>query len=610
MITLLADHLWQPTLVAAVIGVLVVTLRGNRPQVRYRLWLAASMKFLVPLAVLVAIGTGVGRRLPDVVLQPELTGVIGTMSQPFSAGPGRPAAQRGEPDRLAAVRRVASITLMALWLTGALAILVTWWVRWCRVAAAVRTALPLESGRELEALRRLERAYGRPRAMALVSSNTSFEPGVFGIVTPVLLWPRSISEHLDDRQIEAIIAHELAHAGRRDNLAAALHMIVQAVFWFHPVVRWIGKRLLDERERACDEDVIRRVGCVPQTYAEGILKTCELYIESPLACVAGVTGSNLKRRIEEIMNNDAAAAMTGWRKLLLLTTALVVTCVPIAVGVLTAPRARAQTSATAIGRPFTAVSIKPNTSGDSRFNANEWTPDGKFVAKNTTVNMLIRNLYPMPGGRMMGQPRWVNTDRFDIEAQADGQPDREQRRAMVRRLLADYFQLQLHNETQQLPIYALVLVTRDGTTGPRLRSSTPECVAAAEALHSGTAPPPRFGGPSEPSQVPCGGVSSRTGTITARAATMEKIAGGFALLLGRVVVDQTGLTGHFDADVAFTPATVPPSPPPTVRGGYGMAVPFIGPAFFAAVEEQLGVRLDPQTGPVDLLVIDRVERPQ
>jgi uncharacterized protein (TIGR03435 family) len=206
----------------------------------------------------------------------------------------------------------------------------------------------------------------------------------------------------------------------------------------------------------------------------------------------------------------------------------------------------------------------------------------------------------------------MNTERFDIEAQAEGQPDKEQRRAMLRRLLADYFQLKTHNETQQLPIYALVLVTRDGTTGPKLRPSTPECIAAAEALHSGTLPPPLpAAGPPEPGQVPCGAVSSRPGTFTARAATMAEIAaGGFAPLLGRVVVNQTGLTGHFDADVAFTRATEPPPPPPIARGGYGMASPFIGPAFFTAVEEQLGLRLDPQTGPVDLLVIDRVEKPQ
>ena len=75
-------------------------------------------------------------------------------------------------------------------------------------------------------------------------------------------------------------------------------MVVQAIFWFHPLVWWIGARLVDERERACDEDVIR-LGSEPEVYAESILKTCEFYVESPLACVAGVTGSDLKKRIEQ-----------------------------------------------------------------------------------------------------------------------------------------------------------------------------------------------------------------------------------------------------------------------------------------------------------------------
>jgi beta-lactamase regulating signal transducer with metallopeptidase domain len=98
------------------------------------------------------------------------------------------------------------------------------------------------------------------------------EPGVFGWRSPVLLWPRGIEERLTDLQIDAIVAHEIAHMRRRDNLTSALHMIVQAIFWFHPLTWWIGTRLVDERERACDEDVLRG-GSRPDVYAESILKT-------------------------------------------------------------------------------------------------------------------------------------------------------------------------------------------------------------------------------------------------------------------------------------------------------------------------------------------------
>ncbi len=110
---------------------------------------------------------------------------------------------------------------------------------------------------------------------------------------PVLLLPEGIEERLDVGQLDAILAHELCHVRRRDNLTAAIQMVAQSVFWFHPLVWWVGERLIEERERACDEEVLRRGGS-PRVYAEAILNVCKLYMELPLACVSGVTGSNLK----------------------------------------------------------------------------------------------------------------------------------------------------------------------------------------------------------------------------------------------------------------------------------------------------------------------------
>ena len=117
--------------------------------------------------------------------------------------------------------------------------------------------------------------------------------------------PNGIVDCFTAREMEAIVAHELCHVRRRDNLVAAIHMAVEAVFWFHPLVWWVGARLVEERERACDEEVLRSGGD-PRVYAEGILKICELYLASPLACVSGVTGGDLKRRIEAIMSEHVA----------------------------------------------------------------------------------------------------------------------------------------------------------------------------------------------------------------------------------------------------------------------------------------------------------------
>jgi len=119
------------------------------------------------------------------------------------------------------------------------------------------------------------------------------------------------------------VAHELCYVRRRDNLATVIHMAVEVVFWFHPLVWWLGARLIGERERACDEEVLRNGG-EPRAYTEGILKICELYLASPLACVAGVTGGDLKRRIEAIMSNRAAHRLNYAKKAILADAAIAV----------------------------------------------------------------------------------------------------------------------------------------------------------------------------------------------------------------------------------------------------------------------------------------------
>ena len=143
------------------------------------------------------------------------------------------------------------------------------------------------------------------------------EPGVFGIFRPVLVWPAQLSAQLDNRHIEAIdIAHELAHVRRRDNLTALLHMLTEAVFWFHPLVWWMERQMVKEREQACDEAVVA-MGGGAETYAESLLKTCWFCIESPLPCVSGVTGADLKRRVADIIAGRALVRMTWPKKLLL-----------------------------------------------------------------------------------------------------------------------------------------------------------------------------------------------------------------------------------------------------------------------------------------------------
>jgi beta-lactamase regulating signal transducer with metallopeptidase domain len=321
----LANHLWQSTLFAGVAGLLTLGLRRNRAAVRYGLWLAASLKFLIPFSILVGIGHQLKWALPAEIAKPQVISVVGQIGRPFS--PANPDFAQGftqitPASKPSPVSSGLPAVLFYLWLGGSGFVLFLWLRDWLHVrrTLGVASPLPLDAG------------------IAAMSSQSALEPGIVGIFRPVLLLPEGIHERLTADQLKAILVHEQCHVRRRDNLAAAVHMIVETLFWFHPLVWWIERRLVDERERACDEEVLRVTG-EPQTYAEGILNVCKFYKESSLVCVSGVTGSNLKTRIEEIMTNRITRKLGLARALLLIVAGLLVVVVPVAFGMVHASRA-------------------------------------------------------------------------------------------------------------------------------------------------------------------------------------------------------------------------------------------------------------------------------
>ena len=330
----MANHLWQSTLFAALAAILTLAFKKNQARVRHHLWLAASLKFLVPLSLLI----GLGRRLasPRFSLSGRsgLFSVVEGFSQPFTFVVVAPA---NHATNAASLLALLPGLIAAVWLCGFVTVVILWSVRWRRVAAAASRSAPMEQGREVDALRQLEKIGGVRRPMAfLLSRDSALEPGIFGIFRPVLLWPATISEHLQDSHLKAILAHEVSHARHRDNLAAALHMMVEAIFWFHPMVWWLGARLVEERELACDEEVLQ-LGNPPSIYAESILKTCEFCVGSPLACVSGVTGAELKKRIVRIMTPTLAEKLSPGRRLLLASVGVAAVAGPVLFGLWNTP---------------------------------------------------------------------------------------------------------------------------------------------------------------------------------------------------------------------------------------------------------------------------------
>ena len=315
----LANHIWQSTIVGVAAGMLALLFRNNSASVRYWIWFAAAMKFLVPFAAL----TAVANALP--LPQP-----------PASAGEAlEAAAVMFRSSALPPMSAAASTFVVAVWLSGAFVVLVRWLWQWIRVAGDVGQSLPITDGVVHDTLRRIERAEGIRKPTVIVASSGSIEPGVIGIRAPALVWPRHLTTGLSGAHIEAIVAHEVCHIVRRDNLLALAQMAASAMFWFHPLVWWIGARLVDERERACDERVLA-MGRPPATYAESILRVCRLCIASPLVNVPGVTGGHLKTRIVRIMKNAPASPLDVRRKTALVLAALLMAFAPIAAGISTA----------------------------------------------------------------------------------------------------------------------------------------------------------------------------------------------------------------------------------------------------------------------------------
>ena len=616
MTELIANHVWQSTVFAAGIALLTLAFRRNRAHVRYWLWLAASVKFLIPFAALLWIGTQI-ELVPVERSGQAIVGILDNVAQPFTQPEPERITLRGRPAPPPPQAPFTTLVVggfTVIWPLGSLAVLLVWAVRWRRVAVAVRNAAPISSGPTLDALRRLE---GDAPRVRLVSSNQAVEPGVFGIVRPVLMWPAGIEDRLSDEQIEAILAHELVHVRRRDNLAAVVHMLVEAVFWFHPLVWWVGARLIDERERACDEDVVRQ-GTAPDVYAESILKTVRFYVESPLVCVSGVTGSDLKKRVEHIMKHDGTFVLSIARRIALVTALIASIAIPVAIGILTSPRLAAQIVAPAADSPtYEVASIRPNNNPGGRMGGS--AGPGRLSMTGMPVRRLMTQAYEIHDSQIIGGPDWLGSQGFDINATTTGTPSPEDRRMMTKTLLRDRFKLVFHTEKRDLPIYALVTQRSDGRLGPGLkRIPDDECPPPGSPRGARPGgPPPPAASPFDPNAVaPCGSIIFGPGRLLAHGVPIDMLARSLANLpaitsFNRPVTNLTKLEGAYDFDFRFTNEFGRGGPPPVSgpAAAPNAITPGDEPALFTALQEQLGLKLNPQRATLDVLVIDSIDRP-
>ena len=267
---------------------------------------------------------------------------------------------------------------------------------------------------------------------------------------------------------------------------------------------------------------------------------------------------------------------------------LTLLCFAVVVGALRAqaPPANAQPLS------FEVASVRRNTSGSLIVN---FALEGnRYIGTNVSVKDLLTTVYaPVPRALIVGGPGWINTDRFDIVGVADGMPGYPEVVQMIRSLLIERFQLAVHSEARQGDVYDLLLARSAAELGPMLQPPTADCaVTTADNQRC-----PRF---------------VLAGKMRGTAITMAELAGMLEPWTEqRIVRDRTGLTGRYDVELTWTPDRLGPLPPnaPEAVVRAREAIDPNGPALSTALREQLGLRLEARKDTVDVLVVDRVERP-
>jgi uncharacterized protein (TIGR03435 family) len=230
---------------------------------------------------------------------------------------------------------------------------------------------------------------------------------------------------------------------------------------------------------------------------------------------------------------------------------------------------------------------------------------GRLVATAATLRQLIESAFGVQDDRIVGAPGWATSDVFDVTATVTPDVTIEQAQVMLQNLLAERFGLRTHRETRDLPIYSLVLERADRRLGPDLRPSGADCIPMKVPASMPPPPPPPAGAAQTrplssrpPLRCPSMFFAGTSGAVSARKMTISELARGLTLAAGRPIVDQTRLTGEFDIDLVYQSDLV--------AGG---AVRFDAPPLPTALRDQLGLKLESGRGPVDVVVIDAVQRP-
>lgn len=474
---------------------------------------------------------------------------------------------------------------VCVWMVGVLllsACVAGSWMGIRKMTREARQAMPdLE-----ETLRRLKRKLRVSAPVRLCASAAVQVPTVIGWLRPYILLPVTALTGLNEAQIAAILAHELAHIRRRDYLFNSLQTAIETVLFYHPAVWWVGRQLRLEREHCCD-DIAVAVGGSAFEYANALAEMEQIRRQIPEPALAA-NGGDLLGRIRRVLGRQEPTP----RSMVSIATAVLLLSVAGATGAVSLSAAPQDAPPA-----FDVASIKRDASGQ---HIGFRKPFPTLHIEGSTLKDLILFAYRVQDFEVTGGPAWIDSDLYDIDAKAERPPTPTPQFAKLQwqrlqTLLHDRFNLAIHRETKVLPVYELT-VAKGG-----LKAQPATCIQRITG-DTNIAPDKR-------QADYCGPAGGGRGRLEGSGVAMAFLANMLSSQLSRPVVDKTGISGDFQIHLAYAPYVPDASPGGGSRPADPASTPDLGPDIFTAMQEQLGLKLQPAKGPVEVLVIDHVEKP-
>ncbi len=577
----------KATIVIAIALTAACFARRSRASVRHAI-LAAGFAVLLALPVAAIIAPPLHIALP--IAQSSSTSAANSV-QSFNETSFAPQAATNAP--AAAVKsEAASFTVFdlffAAWAIGAAIFLAPVIIGLWQVRSLRRHALPWSHGTSAAATLANELKISR-RIEALLHEAVA-GPMTCGVFHPAIVFPVQ-AENWDDADLHRAIAHELEHVRRADWLTHCLARIVCAAYWFHPLV-WIAwRRLTLEAERACDDAVLAHSEAT--AYAEQLVALARQLTaanKSPLLAMA--SRSDLTTRIHAVLDNRQPRGHAGRAAIILTGIACLFTIAVSPFQLVAAVQAKNASDAST--PRYEVASIKIDPRGDPNRNIT-WreTPDGLSL-ENVTLELLLRQAYGIMSYQIQHAPEWANREEFDISARI-GDPEvrhlqmltkeraSAERRLMLQALLAERFRLAAHDETKQESVYSLVVAKG----GPKFHESLP---SAGNSSGVKAAPPIVMG----------------NGLLKFNGAPISTLAKLISQVIGRPVLDHTGLNGKYEFTLNWAPEEFEL---PAVAQRDNTSSEPSGISIFTLLQQQLGLKLESSKSPVEVLIIDHIEPP-